>query len=221
MHEFHFDDIKSILCLGAHADDIEIGCGGTLLEILARRPGIDVYWVVFSACELRAQEATASADRFLSRAGNKRILLQDYQDTFFPAAYGPIKDYFERIKHNVAPDLIFTHRREDMHQDHRVIAELTWCGFRDHLILEYEIPKYEGDLGAPNVFVPLEESVCRLKIETIVESFRSQHTKQWFSNDTYWALLRLRGVECNSPTRLAEAFYCRKLRVNWTSPPLR
>jgi len=132
----------------------------------------------------------------------------DYRDSFFPAAYGSIKEYFEQIQREVAPDLVFTHRREDMHQDHRLIAELTWCAFRDHVILEYEIPKYEGDLGAPNFFVPLEETVCRRKIETVVECFSSQSSKLWFSADTFWALLRLRGVECNSPTRFAEAFHC-------------
>jgi LmbE family N-acetylglucosaminyl deacetylase len=216
MHDFHLDEIRSILCLGAHADDLEIGCGGTLLEILARRQGIDVHWVVFSTSGCRAQEAAASAERFLALASRQRVVLLDYRDTFFPAAYESIKEYFEQIKHDVAPDLVFTHRREDMHQDHRVIAELTWCAFRDHVILEYEIPKYEGDLGAPNIFVPIEEAACRRKIETIVECFSSQHSKQWFSADTYWALLRLRGVECNSPTRFAEAFHSRKLRVDWS-----
>jgi LmbE family N-acetylglucosaminyl deacetylase len=218
MHDFHLDEIRSILCLGAHADDLEIGCGGTLLEILARRHGIDVHWVVFNTSGCRAEEAAVSAERFLALASRQRVVLLDYRDTFFPAAYESIKEYFEQIKHDVAPDLVFTHRREDMHQDHRVIAELTWCAFRDHVILEYEIPKYEGDLGAPNIFVPIEEAACRRKIETIVECFSSQHSKQWFSADTYWALLRLRGVECNSPTRFAEAFHSRKLRVNLTSP---
>jgi LmbE family N-acetylglucosaminyl deacetylase len=218
MRDFHLEEIRSILCLGAHADDLEIGCGGTLLEILARRAGIHVHWVVFSTSGCRAQEAGASAEQFLALAGPKRVVLLDYRDTFFPAAYESIKDYFEQIKSDVAPDLVFTHRREDMHQDHRLIADLTWCAFRDHVILEYEIPKFEGDLGAPNVFVPLEEAVCRRKIETIVECFSSQQSKHWFSADTYWALLRLRGVECNSPTRFAEAFHCCKLRLNWTSP---
>jgi len=217
MHDFHFDDIRSILCLGAHADDLEIGCGGTLLKILANHPGIDVHWVVFSASESRAHEATASAERFMELSGQKQVTLRDYRDSFFPAFYGSIKEYFEQIKDEVRPDLIFTHRREDMHQDHRVIAELTWCAYRDHLILEYEIPKYEGDLGTPNFFVPLEESVCRHKIKTIMECFKSQREKRWFSADTYWALLRLRGLECNSPTRFAEAFYCRKMRVSWNS----
>ena len=217
MHEFHLDEIHRILCLGAHADDLEIGCGGTLLEILARRLGIDVHWVVFSASDLRAQEAAASAEQFLTLAGQKRIVLLNYRDTFFPAAYESIKEYFEEIKRNVAPDLIFTHRREDLHQDHRIISDLTWCAFRDHIILEYEIPKYEGDLGTPNFFVSLAETVCRRKIEAIAEGFPSQRGKQWFSADTFWALLRLRGLECNSPSRFAEAFYCRKLRVDWTS----
>jgi LmbE family N-acetylglucosaminyl deacetylase len=216
MHDFHPEEIRSILCLGAHADDIEIGCGGSLMEILAQRQGVGVHWVVFSASGQRAKEAGSSAENFLGLAGRQRVVLLDYRDTFFPAAYESIKEYFEQIKRDIVPDLIFTHRREDMHQDHRVIAELTWCAFRDHVILEYEIPKYEGDLGAPNVFVPIDEAVCHRKIETIMESFSSQHAKQWFSRDTYWAMLRLRGVECNSPTRFAEAFHGRKLRVNWS-----
>jgi LmbE family N-acetylglucosaminyl deacetylase len=217
MYNFHPDEIRSILCLGAHADDLEIGCGGTLLEILTRHQGIKVYWVVFSATGSRAQEAANSAERFLCLAGQKQVVVRDFRDTFFPASYGSIKEYFEEIKREVSPDLVFTHRREDLHQDHRLIAELTWCAYRDHVILEYEIPKYEGDLGAPNFFVPLEEAVCRQKIEAIMEGFVSQRDKHWFSADTYWALLRLRGLECNSPTRFAEAFYCRKLRVNWAS----
>jgi LmbE family N-acetylglucosaminyl deacetylase len=217
MKEFRFDSIRSILCLGAHADDLEIGCGGTLLEILACRPGIDVHWVVFSASEHRAQEARSSAERFLAQAGRRRVTLRDYRDSFFPADYGAIKDFFESIKREVAPELVFAHRREDLHQDHRVIAELTWCAFRDHVILEYEIPKYEGDLGTPNVFVPLEEAVCNRKITAIEECFASQRTKPWFGADTHWALLRLRGLECHSPTRLAEAFHCRKLRMNWSA----
>ncbi len=187
------------------------------MKILANHPGIDVHWVVFSASESRAHEATASAERFMELSGQKQVTLRDYRDSFFPAFYGSIKEYFEQIKDEVRPDLIFTHRREDMHQDHRVIAELTWCAYRDHLILEYEIPKYEGDLGTPNFFVPLEESVCRHKIKTIMECFKSQREKRWFSAVTYWALLRLRGLECNSPTRFAEAFYCRKMRVSWNS----
>jgi LmbE family N-acetylglucosaminyl deacetylase len=218
MQDFHLDEIRSILCLGAHADDLEIGCGGTLMEMLSRRQNINVHWIVFSASGCRAEEAAVSAERFLSLASQKQVVLRDYRDTFFPAAYESIKEYFEQIKRDVSPDLVFTHRREDMHQDHRVIAELAWCGFRDHVILEYEIPKYEGDLGAPNVFVPLKEKFCRQKIKTIIECFPSQHRKPWFSDDTYWALLRLRGIECNSPTRFAEAFHCRKLRLNWKSP---
>jgi LmbE family N-acetylglucosaminyl deacetylase len=215
MQDFILGDIRSILCLGAHADDLEIGCGGTLMEILAQRPEINVHWVVFSAYGRRAEEAALSSERFLDLARWKKIMVENYRDSFFPAEYGRIKEYFEQIKTEIAPDLIFTHCREDMHQDHRVIAELTWCAFRNQVILEYEIPKYEGDLGAPSLFVPLAEEVCRRKIEAIMECFSSQHDKQWFSADTYWALLRLRGLECNSPTRFAEAFHIRKMRVDW------
>lgn len=208
------EDIRTILCLGAHADDIEIGCGGTLLDLLARRPGVEVHWIVLSACGARADEAAASAERFCAGAGSHRVALKSFRDTFFPAQYGEIKEYFEKIKRDVRPDLVFTHRREDAHQDHRVTAELTWCGFRNHLVLEYEIPKYEGDLGAPNVFVPLEEEVCRRKIELLMECYPSQHAAHpWFSPDTYRALLRLRGVECNSPTGYAEGLYARKITL--------
>jgi LmbE family N-acetylglucosaminyl deacetylase len=209
--------IRRILCLGAHADDLEIGCGGTILEMLGNRSGIAVHWVVFSAAEERVQEAVASAEQFLVLARQKSVVVQNYRDTFFPACYEALKEYFEVIKHEFAPDLVFTHRREDMHQDHRIIADLTWCAFRDHLILEYEIPKYEGDLRAPNFYVPLDKAVCCRKVETIVTCFASQNQKQWFSADTYWALLRLRGIECNAPSGFAEAFHCRKLRVGWAS----
>ena len=145
-------------------------------------------------------------------AASHQVVLKTFRDTFFPGQYAPIKEFFEELKQQVAPDLVFTHRREDLHQDHRLTAELTWCAFRDHLVLEYEIPKYEGDLGAPNVFVPLDEPVCRRKIDLLMESFPSQQAvRPWFTPDTYWALLRLRGLECNSPTRYAEGLYARKL----------
>jgi LmbE family N-acetylglucosaminyl deacetylase len=213
MIQARLDQVRRILCLGAHADDIEIGCGGTLLDVLARREGVEVDWVVLSAQGRRAEEAVASAERFLAGAGRRRIVVKDFRDTFFPFVGAQIKEVFQDLCREVSPDLIFTHRREDMHQDHRLVAELTWCAFRDHLILEYDVPKYEGDLGSPNVFVPLAEVVCRRKVESLVEGFPSQADKPWFSADTFWSLLRIRGVECNSPTRLAEGLYCRKLTL--------
>lgn len=202
-----------VLCLGAHSDDIEIGCGGTILSLLERYESVSVHWVVFSASEERAREARDSAGAFLERAGERRIVVKSYRDGYFPFLGSEIKDEFEVIKGEFSPDLVLTHYRNDRHQDHRLISDLTWNTFRNHLILEYEIPKYDGDLGQPNFFVPLEEPICSRKIRKIVESFRSQGQKQWFDEQTFLAILRLRGMEANSPTRYAEAFYCRKAIV--------
>ena len=199
-----------VLCLGAHSDDIEIGCGGTVLALLDYYDNVDVRWVVFSANEERAHEARNSAVAFLARARAKEIVVKNFRDGFFPFLGGPIKDEFEALKHDFNPDLVLTHFRDDRHQDHRLISDLTWNTFRNHLILEYEIPKYDGDFGQPNFFVPLKESVCARKIRHILDSFRSQQRKQWFDEQTFLAILRLRGMEANSPTRFAEAFYCRK-----------
>lgn len=207
------DRIRSVLCLGAHADDIEIGCGGTLLDLVARNPDVQVHWVVLGACDQRAREAAASAERFLAGVAHAQVIIKGFRDSYFPAQYAAIKECFEEIRGQMAPELIFTHRLEDAHQDHRLMAELTWCAFRDHPVLEYEIPKYEGDLGRPNIYVPLGEDVCRRKVENLLDCFPSQRARPWFSADTYWTLLRLRGIECNSHTRFAEGFYSRKLSL--------
>jgi LmbE family N-acetylglucosaminyl deacetylase len=199
-----------VLCLGAHSDDIEIGCGGAILSLLERHDNVLVCWRVFSANEERAGEARKSAAAFLAGAREKDVVVKDFRDGYFPFLGAQIKDDFEALKRGFNPDIIFTHHRDDRHQDHRLISDLTWNTFRDHLILEYEIPKYDGDLGHPNFFVPLEESVCSRKIQTILDSFRSQSRRQWFDEQTFLAILRLRGMEANSPTRFAEAFYCRK-----------
>jgi len=199
-----------VLCLGAHADDIEIGCGGTVLALTEQVRNVAVDWVVFSATPERAREARASADAFLAAAKEKTVVVQSFRDGFFPYVGGEIKEEFERLKQACAPDLILTHYRNDLHQDHRLISELTWNTFRHHLILEYEIPKYDGDLGAPNLFVPLEESTCQRKTDYILEHFRSQGERSWFSREVFSAILRLRGLEAGSPTTLAEGFYCRK-----------
>jgi LmbE family N-acetylglucosaminyl deacetylase len=201
----------TVLCLGAHSDDIEIGCGGTILTLLERSPGSTVHWVVFTADERRALEARRSAQRFLGEGRMSNVVTREFRESFFPYVAAEIKEYFESLKRRCAPDVIFTHRVKDFHQDHRTIAKLTWNTFRDHAILEYEIPKYDGDLGRPNVFVPLDEAICRRKIDAITEMFVSQRERAWFDGDTFWSLLRLRGMECNAPTRYAEAFYCRKL----------
>jgi LmbE family N-acetylglucosaminyl deacetylase len=205
--------IRHVLCLGAHCDDLEIGCGGTVLKLTESQNPPAFTWVVFSSDPSREAEALRGADALLRRASDSRIIIRKFRDGFLPYDGSPVKEAFEEIKGQVSPDLILTHYRNDLHQDHRLISELTWNTFRDHLILEYEIPKYDGDLGAPNVFVPLNETVCRRKIDTILTNFRSQAGKRWFAEDVFRALLRLRGMECNASDNLAEAFYCRKLVV--------
>ena len=183
-----------VLCLGSHSDDLEIGCGGTLLKLIASQPPVLVHWVVFSASDQRAVEARASAGKFLAGA-EPTVEIKSFRDGFFPYLGTAVKDYFEELKTRCAPDLIFTHYRSDRHQDHRLISDLTWNTFRDHLILEYEIPKYDGDLGSPNFFVPLDLATCRRKVSSIIESFQTQHNRHWFTEDTFFSLLRLRGVE--------------------------
>jgi len=200
-----------ILCLGAHSDDIEIGCGGTVLRILEENPDAEVLWVVMGASGQRADEATASAKSFLARARQKEVIVKEFRDGFFPYIGAEIKGFFEELKRRCAPDLILTHCRNDLHQDHRLVSELTWNTFRNHLILEYEILKYDGDLGTPNVFVPLTESLARRKVGILLDSFRSQLKKNWFTEDAFLAILRLRGLECNAPEKYAEAYHARKL----------
>jgi LmbE family N-acetylglucosaminyl deacetylase len=207
-----------ILCLGSHPDDVEIGCGGTLITLLRSNPNVCVKWIVFSAVEGRAEEARASAARFLKGAAATDIRVESFRDGFFPYGGGDIKQYFEELKRGYSPDLIFTHYRDDRHQDHRLISDLTWNTFRHHLILEYEIPKYDGDFGSPNTFVPLDEDTCRHKVQSILELFRTQHDRQWFTEDTFLAVLRLRGVEAASPTGYAEAFFCRKAVFDISRP---
>lgn len=203
--------ISRILCLGAHADDIEIGCGGAILKLLEDAADMEVWWVVFSAGGERGREAANSADAFLRRAMRKRIVIQSFRDGFLPYIGPAVKEYFEELKEQFSPDLILTHYRNDLHQDHRLISELTWNTFRDHWILEYEIPKYDGDLGSPNVFVHLDEAHCHQKVDYILSCFQTQQDKRWFSKEIFMAMLRLRGMECNSPSTYAEGFYCRKL----------
>jgi LmbE family N-acetylglucosaminyl deacetylase len=199
-----------ILCLGSHSDDIEIGCGGTILRLLSENPDLAITWVVFSSNDEREQEARDSAALFLEQAKRKEVVVKKFRDGFFPFDGPQIKEFFEELK-RVSPDLILTHSRKDAHQDHRVIAELTWNTFRNHLVWEYEIPKYDGDIGQPNVFVPLESGVYERKVDYLMQAFGSQRSKRWFQRETFLALLRLRGMECNAPSGYAEAFYGRKL----------
>jgi LmbE family N-acetylglucosaminyl deacetylase len=200
-----------ILCLGAHSDDIEIGCGGTILRFLQQYPDCVFDWVVFSALGVRADEAQRGAALFGGSSASKGLLLKSFQDGFLPFAGAEVKAVFEQLKQSVSPDLIFTHNRNDAHQDHRMLAELTWNTFRDHMILEYEIPKYDGDMGQPGVFVPLTAEVSKKKVRLIMDTFRSQRGKQWFEPETFLSLMRLRGMECNAESGYAEAFFCRKL----------
>jgi len=200
-----------ILCLGAHADDIEIGCGGTILRLIREVPEAKFYWVVLSGAEERAKEARQSAQVFLRDAGSKVINVQNSKESYFPFFGAEIKDFFEKLGKELSPDLVFTHYRNDAHQDHRLLSALTWNTFRDHFILEYEIPKYDGDIGNPNMYVYLDETDVQRKIKFICDVFQSQNEKQWFTEDTFRSILRIRGVESNSPSRYAEAFYCRKM----------
>jgi LmbE family N-acetylglucosaminyl deacetylase len=200
-----------ILCVGAHPDDIEIGCGGTLLMLLAERSDVEVTWVVLSGEGCRAQEAQDSAQRFLVGAASAQVEVCEYRDGYFPYEGGAIKEYFQDLRNRCAPDLILTHRRRDWHQDLRLVSELTWNAFRRHLILEYEIPKYDGDLESPNVFVPLTEQVRQQKTELLMELFGTQRSKSWFTPETFNGLMRLRGIESASPSGYAEGFHARKL----------
>jgi len=205
--------VTRILCLGAHSDDIEIGCGGTILRLIESRKNLDFYWMVLSSNETRAKEARKSAQSFLRGARSKRIVVKPFRDGFLPHIGGPVKECFEELKREFAPDVIFTHFRNDLHQDHRFVSELTWNTFRNHLIFEYEIPKYDADLGSPNFFVPLSDSQCRRKVKGLMRHFGSQRDRQWFSEDLFEGLMRLRGIEAASPTRYAEAFHCRKISL--------
>jgi LmbE family N-acetylglucosaminyl deacetylase len=199
-----------ILCLGAHSDDIEIGCGGTILRLFEQYPNCVFHWVVFSPPGVRADEAKRAATLFAGTAV-KGPVLKNFQDGFLPFVGAEVKAVFEELKQSVSPDLIFTHNRKDAHQDHRLLAKLTWNTFRDHLILEYEIPKYDGDMGQPNVFMPLSVEVCERKVRFIMDAFHSQCSKRWFRPETFLSIMRLRGMECNAASGYAEAFYCRKL----------
>lgn len=200
-----------VLCLGAHSDDIEIGCGGTILKLIEKYPSIEFYWIVFSSSLEREKEAICSGNKFLANVAQKQIIVRDFRDGFLPFIAIEVKEVFEQLKQKFNPDLIFTHYRHDAHQDHRLISDLTWNTFRNHLILEYEIPKYDGDLANPNFFVPLERSFCQQKIKYLIDSFRSQKDKQWFTEETFLSILRIRGIESNAPDKYAEAFYVRKM----------
>ena len=206
-------DGLSILCLGAHSDDIEIGVGATLLSILDRGISLKVQWCVLSGAGEREREARASAADFLSKAAEVQIEVMNFSDGFFPQHGGAIKSWFEEMKKRVDPDIILTHYRDDAHQDHREVCRLTWNTFRDHCILEYEIPKWDGDMGQPNLYMPIAANTLERKIELLMRHFGSQRSKQWFDVETFRGLARLRGMECRAPERYAEAFFARKLTL--------
>ena len=200
----------TVLCLGAHSDDIEIGCGATLLHLKKLVPQLKLHWVVFTASGLREQEAAKAVELFTAGC-EKTVVLKDFQDRYLPYSGREVKQFFDELRQQVEPDLIFTHWSGDAHQDHRLLSELTGNTFRNHLILEYEIPKYDGDLGRPNVFVPLEAPLYEKKVDFLHEAFETQRTKRWFERETFLGLMRIRGMECNSPSGYAEAFHCRKM----------
>ena len=202
----------NILCLGAHCDDIEIGCGGTLLQILTERTDVRLTWVVFASNPARRQEADAGARLFSNGAGSLDLRIHDFRDGFLPTDPVRLKETFEHLKNDIPqPDVIFTHYRHDLHQDHRAVSDLTWNTFRNHLILEYEIPKWDGDMGQPNAFFPISRATGEAKIRFLHEAYASQAEKAWFSQDLFWSLMRIRGMESNAPDNIAEAFYSRKM----------
>jgi LmbE family N-acetylglucosaminyl deacetylase len=202
-----------ILCLGAHSDDIEIGCGATILRLIEQYPRLHIRWVVFSSNPRRRSEAQHSAELFLQGAARTENSVLEFRDGFFPYIGGEIKEHFEQIKREFTPDMVFTHYRNDRHQDHRQISDLAWNTFRSHFILEYEIPKYDGDLGVPNLFLPISPEIARRKVGYLMESFVSQHDKKWFTEDTFFSMMRLRGIEASEQTQYAEAFYARKVVI--------
>lgn len=201
----------NLLFVGAHCDDIEIGCGGTILRLIEEYPIDRIRWVVFCSNPVREAEAKNCAEVFLEGVESKEIIIRDFKDGFLSQQYSDVKNFFEYLKEENNPDIIFTHYQHDLHQDHRLLSDLTWNTFRNHLILEYEIPKYDGDLGNPPFFVALDEDKISSKVKNLIECYISQRTKHWFDKDTFLSILRLRGMQ--SASKYAEAFHCRKLVV--------
>lgn len=204
---------RTFLSIGAHCDDIEIGCGGSLAQWAIKHPGARFVWAIFSGSAERVAETRAAAAAFLGPGVEIEFVFHEFRESYFPSQLASIKEAFDALKARIEPSVVLTHHEHDRHQDHRVLAELTWNSFRDHLILEYEIPKYDGDLGRPNVFVPLPAALARRKAETLVGTFVSQRSRDWFTTDTFTSLMRLRGIECHSPSGFAEGFFARKLAL--------
>ena len=208
------DEIAHVLCIGAHCDDIEIGCAGTLLSLQERRRNLRIHWAVLSGIpEARRLETQRSMERLVAPAQRGTLRFGDFADGRFPASYGSIKEFFEALKDLPRPELVLCHERGDLHQDHRIVNEMVWNTFRNHLVLEYEVPKWDGGLGQPNVFLPITELQAQIKVDTLLEVYGTQHSRDWFTADTFMALMRLRGVECRSDSGLAEAFHGRKIVI--------
>ena len=207
------DSSATVLFLGAHSDDIEIGCGGTILRLAERYPHARFVWVVLSSNPTRAEEARRSYEAFLGEASHKTIEIKEFRDGYFPFDGSSIKDFFEDLKTREDPELVFTHYRHDRHQDHRLVSDLTWNTFRNHFILEYEIPKYDGDMGSPNLFMSLPADVSNRKVNHLMDCFDSQRSHKWFTPETFLGLMRVRGMECNADDGYAEAFYGRKVHL--------
>ena len=206
----HTNRVKRLLCVGAHCDDIEIGAGGTVMRLVQENPDLEIRWVVLSCTDpIRGEEAHKAAALFTAGARDVQVDVYDFREAFLPWQGEQVKETFEALKRDFAPDLILTHYGNDRHQDHRLVSELTWNTWRDHAILEFEVMKWDGDLGTPNVFVPLNETLCRQKVDQVLDTYATQRSRHWFSEDAFLALLRLRGVEYNS--QYAEAFYARKI----------
>ena len=200
-----------VLCLGAHSDDIEIGCGATLLRLLNECPETHFTWMIFSASPERELEARASAASLLAGAKSVDVRVGRFRENHFPWQGSQIKDCLAGLAREIDPELVLTHWRGDSHQDHRTVAELTWNHFRDHFMLEYEIPKWDGDLGRPNAYVAVPAALVDRKVELLMQHFASQQARPWFREDTFRALLRIRGMECNAADGFAEAFYAHKI----------
>jgi LmbE family N-acetylglucosaminyl deacetylase len=201
-----------VLCIGAHCDDIEIGCGGTLMRLADERP-ISATWIVLASTPQRAAETRRSAALVLRSARRRQLQMATFDDGFLPAQWREVKEFFETLKVLPRPDVIFTHDREDLHQDHRIAGELTWNTFRDHLILEFEIPKFDGELTQPNLYVPASRAMVARKWRQLHHAYRSQRGRPWFDEEAFRGLMRLRGLECNAPQGYAEAFHARKIRL--------
>jgi len=203
--------VKSAMFIGAHSDDIEIGAGGLLMRLVRESPGVEITYVILSGDATRHNEARNAAAAFTHGCGKLDLRLASFTDRFFPAEQTQIKKYFDQLKLNTSPQLVICHKASDKHQDHRVVNELVYNTFRAHSILEYEIPKWDGDLSTPNLYVPLSDEIATQKAELLMEHFGSQRSKHWFDLETFRGLMRIRGIECNA--KYAEGFHVRKMVV--------